>query len=172
MRPHLWLALAGVLAIAAGEAGGPARAGEKPVADGAFLADALAHSAYAARASELALTRAKAAEVRRFARKVLAQERALGPALTALAVGNDVPLRFNQARGRQRAQARLAAAREDGFDRTFLSALTKDLKEWIDLAQRCAAGSGGVAARGLAAKILPTLRQRLKDANRLRKAVQ
>jgi predicted outer membrane protein len=171
MKLHLGLALSGLLGLGVWAAG-PARAGGEPVTDGAFIADVITHSAYEARASELALARAKAEEVRKFARKVLAQEKALGPALTGLAVENDIPVRFNRVRGRQPAQTRLAAVRDGRFDETYLRCLTQDLKEWIDLARRCAAGPGGAAERDLAAKMLPALRQRLKEANGLMKTVR
>jgi putative membrane protein len=169
MKWHLGAALAGVLAMGASVAASLGRADEKAVTNVTFLADVLTRSAYEVKASELALTRAKAQALRQFARKIIAQERALEPAVQTLAVNNDVPLEFNRAKGRRQGEARLAEVPDDRFDRAFLQDLARDLKQWIDLAQRCATGLDGVAERELAANMLPTLRQRLQEANRLLK---
>jgi hypothetical protein len=76
---------------------------------------------------------------------------------------------FNQSRGWGLAESRLAGFRRDPFDREFLRLLSKDLGQWIDLSQRCAAGPGGAAKRELASKMLPGLRQQLREANQLLK---
>jgi predicted outer membrane protein len=170
MKLHLGLALAGVLGV--GTWGGLARADEKPITDEDFLVANVIRSAYQVKAGSLALTRSKEKGVQQFARAVIAQQGKFDADLNTLAVNFGIPVRSNQKKGRQLSDSRLATLQDDRFDREFLRLLVQDLEVGIDLAQRCADGSGGAAVRDLAARMLPALRQRLRDANRLLKTVR
>jgi predicted outer membrane protein len=172
MKLHLWITSALALGMAAWPTGGPACGAEKPLPDYSFLADALARTTSRITASELALTRAQAKEVRQFARTVLARQKAFHRTITALAVSNGVPPEFNEARGRRPAKARLAAVPEGRFDRAFLEYLTKDIEQGIRLAQRRVAQPGVEVERDLARQVLPMLRQWLQEAKGLLKTVQ
>jgi predicted outer membrane protein len=172
MKLHLWLAVGAALAVGTCGIGGSVRADGNPIADRDFLAETILHGAYAVRASELALTEAKAQEVQQLARQVIAGRGMFSRALHTLARDHDVPVLFNQSRGWGLAESRLAGFRRDAFDREFLRLLSKDLGEWIDLSQRCATGPGGRAERDLASTMLPVLRQQFREANRLLKTVR
>jgi putative membrane protein len=167
MKFQLWLVLGSALGVGTWGAADLARADERPVADVDFLAEVIIRSACEARAGELALTVSKAKEVQQLARKVIDQRGNFDRALNRLAWDNKVPVLFNQVSGRQRSERRLARLRGEAFDREFLRLLIDDLKQWIDLSQRCASGPSGQAERELATEMLPTLRQRLQGAERL-----
>jgi predicted outer membrane protein len=169
MKLHLCLTLFSVLALATGGGGSLLRADEKPVTDVDFLAEAITHAACEVKASELALTRAKAKAVQQLARKILAQQRKLDPPLHRLARDTKVPVLFNQTEGEKRCESRLAKLRGEPFDRELLKLLTRDLEQWIDLAKRSAAG-GNLDERDLATRMLPTLRHRLQEVTRLVKS--
>ncbi len=170
MKLHLWAAVVGVLGIGAWAGGDHARADDGPLPDADYLAGAVMHAASEVRAAKLAMNRTKSEEVRKFARQVLVDQEALDQALDALAVDNKVPVLANQVDGRQLSESRLGALEGDHFDREALKLLIGDLEQWIDLSQHSATG-GDPAESELAAKMLPTLPQRLREANRLLKTV-
>ncbi len=170
MKLHLWATAVGVLAMGgwAGVVG--ARGDDGPITDADYLAGALTHAATEGRAGKLALKRAKSEEVRQFARKVLDEQATFDPALESLAVDNKVPLLDNQAGGWQRSESLLGDLSGDRFDREALKLFVSDLEQWIDLSQR-GASRDDAAESELAAKMLPTLKQRLREANRLLKTL-
>lgn len=167
MKLHFWAAAVGVLATGAWT-GFAARADDGPVTDGDYLAGAITHAAAEVRAGQLALKRAQSEEVWQFARKVLAEQESLDPDLEAIAVGHKLAVLSSQADGRQLAQSRLGELSGDRFDREALKLFVGDLEQWIDLSRRSARGDDAAESE-LAAKMLPTLRQRLKEANQLLK---
>jgi predicted outer membrane protein len=171
MRLDLWWVLGAALALSTGGMEGSVRADGSPITDDDFLAEAITRSAGEGKAAELALSRATGEEIRQFARRTILQQRVFRPALNRLAWDNNVPVRFNQQTGQRSAETRLARSRGDAFDREFLSFLSEDLDKFIDLTQRCATGSGGPAERELASAVLPTLRKRLQEAQRLLKTM-
>jgi predicted outer membrane protein len=161
-----------VALLSAGWVGGTdARAQGRPIADRDFMAEALVRGGAQARAAEMALRRGKAKEVREFARRVLARQRPLGRALEVLARDHDVPVFSNRVKGRRAADDFLGKLRGDAFDRAALRFLTNDLEQLIDLAQRFGRGPGGPALRERAGRMLPSLRQSLKEARELQKVV-
>ena len=168
MKLHLWAAVS-VLAMGAGT-GVAARADDGPVTDGDFLVAAVTHAATEGLAGRLALKRTKSEEVRQFARKVLAEQESLDPGLEALAVNHKLAVQSSQTDGGQLAQSRLGELSGDQFDREALKLFVSDLEQWIDLSQRSARGDDAAESE-LAASMLPTLRQRLREANRLLKAL-
>jgi putative membrane protein len=169
MKLHLGLALAGVLGV--GTWGSLARAEQKPVTDVDFLVENITRAACEVRASELALTRANAKEVQEFARKVIAQQGKFDSTLSTLAMNFGVLLRFNQKKGQELSESRLAKLQGNRFDREFLQLLVQDLEQWIDLSQNIAKRAEGDAERDLATRMLPTLRQRLREARQLPKTL-
>jgi putative membrane protein len=170
MKLHFCTAVVGVLAVGAWAGGVPARADDGPVTNADYLAGAISHAATEGRAAELAQKRAKSEELRQFARKVLEEQATFDPPLESLARDNKVPVLDNQATGRQLSESRLGELSGDRFDRGALKLFVSDLEQWIDLSQR-GARRDDAAESELAAKMLPTLRQRLREANRLLKAL-
>jgi putative membrane protein len=168
MKLHLCAAVS-VLAMGAWT-GAVARADDGPVTDGDYLTGAITHAATEGRAGELALKRAKSDEVRQFARKVLAEQESFDPDLQALAVDHKLAVLSSQTDGWNLSQSRLGDLSADRFDREALKLFVSDLKLWIDLSQR-SASRDDAAESELAAKMLPALRQRLKEANRLLKTL-
>jgi putative membrane protein len=150
--------------------GAVARADDRPVTNADYLAGAITHAATEGRIGRLALKRAKSEEVRQFARKVLAEQATFDSPLQSLAMDNKVPVLENQVDGWLLSQSRLGELSGERFDREALKLFVSDLEEWIDLSQR-SANRDDAAESELAAKMLPALRQRLREANRLLKTV-
>jgi putative membrane protein len=169
MKLHVWAVAVSVLAMGAWT-GVVARADDGPVTDADYLVGAVTHAAAEGRAGRLALKRAKSEEVRQFARKILTEQESFDPDLEALAVDHKLAVLSSQTDGRQLAQSRLGELSGESFDREALKLFVGDLEQWIDLSQRSANG-GDAAESELAAKMLPALRQRLREANRLLKSV-
>src|SRR5437868_10513426 len=113
MKLHLWAAVLGVSSIGAWAGGAGAQTDDKPITDVDYLAGSIAHAACEATAGELAPTRAKADEVRKFARQVTADQGAFDSQLETLAVNHKVDLHANQASGRQACESRLSALQGD-----------------------------------------------------------
>jgi putative membrane protein len=170
MKPHFWTAVVGVLAVGGWAGGVPARADDGPVTNADYLTGAITHAATEGRAGKLALKRAKSEELRQFARKVLEEQATFDPPLESLAADNKVPVLENQADGWRLSESRLGELSGDRFDREALKLFVSDLEPWIDLSQR-SARRDDAAESALAAKMLPTLRQRLREANRLLKTL-
>jgi putative membrane protein len=170
MKLHIWTAVVGVLAMGGWASGGAARADDEAITDADYLAEAVTHAAIEGRAGELALNQAKSEDVRQFARKVLEEQATFDPSLESLAVDNKVPLLENQADGGRRAESLLGELSGEQFDREALKLFVRDLDQWIDLSKR-GASRGDAAESELAAKMLPTLRQRLREAKRLLKTL-
>jgi putative membrane protein len=162
------LVVAAVLSVGVLRLAGPPR----PLADDDYMALAILHGATEVRACELARTRAKSKDVRKFARKVIEVQRPLHRNMAWLARNNDVPVFFNEQKGRRAASARLGKLRGQAFDRAFLKYLVHDVEGFIYLARRCLAGPGSVAVKGQAGKVLPVLQGRLKEARRLLATVE
>jgi putative membrane protein len=170
MKLHLWTAVVGVLVMGGWAGGVAARDDDGPVTDTDYLAAAVIHAAIEGRAGELALKQAKSEDVRQFARKVLEEQAAFDPSLESLAADNKVPLLDNQADGGRLSDSLLRDLSGEQFDREALKLFVRDLEQWIDLSKR-SASRGDAAESKLAAKMLPTLRQRLRDAKRLLKTL-
>ena len=171
MKLHLWAAVVGVLGVGSWAGGFAACADYGPVTDADYLVGAVTHAAAEVRASTLALKRAKSDEVRQFARKVLSEQEIFDPALEALAVDHKLAVLSSQKDGWQLSESRLGELSGDHFDRETLKFLVSDLEHWIDLSRRSASGDDAAESE-LASKMLPTLRQRLREANRLLKPME
>ncbi|HVS36213.1 MAG TPA: DUF4142 domain-containing protein [Gemmataceae bacterium] len=166
MKLHFWAAVVGVLAMG----GAAARGDDGPVTDADYLAGAITHAAAEGRAGKLALKRAKSEELRQFARKALEEQATFDPDLQALAVDHKLAVLSSQADGWQLSESVLGDLSGEQFDREALKLFIRDLEQWIDLSQHSASRDDAAESQ-LAAKMLPTLRERLREAKRLRKAL-
>jgi putative membrane protein len=161
MSLHGWMAVA-ALALGADE--------KLDTTDG-FLSESLAQAACTTRASELALRHAGSKEARQLARKTITEQRGFRKGLIALSVDNYVPIRTNEGRGQDVAERALARLKGAAFDRAYLALIVEQHKRWVELTRRTAE-SGPRLERALAARLLPGMQERLKEARRLLKATR
>lgn len=136
-------------------------------ADRTFITNAAFGGMFEVQSSELATTAAQDAEVKEFARKMIADHTAANNELKALAAAKHVAVPANLDVKHQKMLTKLAEQDESGFDKAYGKAQMKAHDEAVSLFEKAAAEATDPQVKAFAAKTLPTLKHHKEMASKL-----
>lgn len=121
---------------------------------------------------KLASDKTSHADVKKFAEMMVQDHTKANQQLMQLANKHGVTPPTELEGKHKKAQERLSGLSGDGFDKSYMDQMVKDHKETIDLFEKQAKRGKAADVKQFAEQTLPTLREHLKEAQRIQKSLK
>ena len=153
------------------EAGEKMEAGKKPVADRAFITDALSGGIFEVEMGKVALEKASNDEVKQYAQRMVDDHSKAGDELRELASSKGMDPPQEMKKKHRDMFDKLSKLSGAAFDKAYLNHMVKDHKEDVSAFRKEAKQGKDPEVKAWASKTLPTLEEHLKMARDLSKKV-